>query len=274
MSTQVPVDDTRVGPTLRYHMYSNRYVRVIDFETLALQEDFRLGPDVVLSAAPSFRALGATRNVVELYGAAQYTAAMRDGLARVFVITDTQLDGDRVSDGLLNPGAHIVTPTIAGIGRIVAHGALVWRYRNYLNALETLGGGTQLRGYPTNFFVGKDLLTYNVEARTRPIEILSCELAGVAFYDVGNAFYGLDHARPYQSLGFGLRVLFPQLDRIVFRADVGFPIERPIDPSTLRPIAPYAFLVTFAQAFNVPSINPQPVLPTGATETVTTNSAK
>jgi hypothetical protein len=273
VSTQVPVNDTRVGPTLRYHLYANRYLRVIDFETLALQEDFRLGPDIVVSGAPSFRALGATRNVVDLYGAAQYTVPMRDGLARVFVITDTQLDGDRVADGLFNPGAHIVTPTIAGIGRLVAHGALVWRYRNYLNTLDTLGGGTQLRGYPTNFFIGKDLLTYNVEARTRPVEILSCELAGVAFYDVGNAFSGLDHLRPYQSLGFGVRVLFPQLDRIVFRADVGFPLERPLD-STMRPIAPYAFLVTFAQAFNVPSIDPQPVLPTGATETVPTTSAK
>jgi hypothetical protein len=275
-STQVPVSDTRVGPTLRYHLYANRYLRIIDFETLALQEDFRLGPDLVLSAMPSFRTLGSTRDVVDLYAAAQYTAPMRDGLARVFVITDNQLASGRVSDGFVNPGVHIATPTIAGIGRIVAHGTLTYRYRNYLNTFETLGGSTQLRGFPTNFFRGKDLVTYNVEARTRPFEILSCELAAVAFYDAGDAFDGFSGPQrlvPYQSVGFGVRILFPQLDRIVFRTDVGFPIERPIDVSTNRPIAPYAFVVTFAQAFDVPSIDPQPVLPTGATETVPTTTA-
>jgi hypothetical protein len=274
---QVPRDDTRVGPTLRYHLYANRYLRVIDFETLALQEDFRLGPDLVLSAAPSFRALGSSRDVVDLYGAVQYTAPMRDGLARVFAIADNQLVNGRVSDGYINPGAHIATPMIAGVGRIVVHGALLYRYRNYLNVLESLGGDTQLRGYPTSFFLGKDVITYNVEARTRPLEILSCELAGVAFYDAGDAFYGFDGPRrlvPYQSVGFGVRILFPQLDRIVFRADMGFPIERPIDSATNRPIAPYAFLVTFAQAFSVPTIDPRPVLPTGATESVPTTAAQ
>ncbi len=270
VSTQVPVSDTRVGPAVQYHAYSNRFLRVIDFETLALQEDFRLGADLLLGVQPSFRALGASRDVVDVRAEAQYTAAFRDGFARLFVITDTQPDlgSRRVADGLVNPGAHVVSPTVAGLGRLVFHSVLQYRYRDYLNARTTLGGGTNLRGFPTNFFVGKDLVTYSLEVRSRPIEILSCEIGAVGFYDAGDAFDGFGQLRPHQAAGAGLRILFPQLDRIVFRTDVGFPFDRPIDASTGRPIAPYQFLVTFGQAFSVPSVDPAPVLPTGPTETV------
>jgi hypothetical protein len=268
VASSVPMSDTRVGPSLTYHLYEKRYVRVIDFETLALQEDFGLGPDALLRVFPSFRALGSTRDVVEVYGALQYTAAFRDGLARAFVVSDTQSTPGGLSDAVINPGAHLASPTLAGVGRLVVDGAMIYRYRNYLNILTTVGGGDYLRGYPTSFFIGKDVVTYNVEFRTRPVEILSCELGAVAFYDVGDAFNGLSRLTPYQSVGFGLRGLFPQLDRTVLRADLGFPAERPVDPTTRAPIAGYSFVITFGQAFSVPTIDPAPILPTGATETV------
>jgi hypothetical protein len=74
---EVPVSDTRVGPSIQYETYTKRYVRVIDFDTLALQEDYRLGHDVLLRVHPSFRALGSSRDVVGLTAAAQYTFAHR-----------------------------------------------------------------------------------------------------------------------------------------------------------------------------------------------------
>jgi hypothetical protein len=172
-------------------------------------------------------------------------------------------EADRISDAAIQPTAHLVSPTIARLGRIVLDATLIWRWRNYLNQTSILGGDDRLRGYPTNFFVGDDLLSYNVELRSRPVEILSCEVAGVAFYDVGHAFTGWDHFVPYQSLGLGIRGLFPWLDRTVFRADIGFPVQRPIDPATGAPIAPYAFLISFGQAFATPTVAPTPVLPTG-----------
>jgi hypothetical protein len=273
-ATQVPRSDTRVGPSLTYHMYTRRYLRVIDFETLGLQEDFGLGPDVLLQVFPSFRAFGATRDVIDLQAALQYTIAVRDGLARVFVITDTQPALDRVADALFNPGVHIVSPTIANLGRIIVHASLSYRYRNYLNVQDNLGGENRLRGYPTSYFFNENLFSYNFELRSRPVEVLSCQLGGVLFHDVGDGFQGgLENLRPHHSVGFGVRILFPQLDRIVFRADVGFPLERPIDATTQRPIAPVSYLITFGQAFDVPTIDPSPVLPTGATETAWTSSS-
>ena len=267
VTTEVPESDTRVGPGITYHSYAKRYLRVIDFETLGLQEDMGLGHDVVLHASPSFRALGSSRDVLDLYGALQYTVPLGDGLARAFFVGEVQPEVDHVSDSLINPGVRIVSPSIAGLARVVVDGALVYRPQSYLNVREALGGGTRLRGYPTNFFRGWDEVVYNLEVRSRPVELLSCQLGAVAFYDVGDAFTGWSHFVPYQSVGFGRRALFPQLDRIVFRVDVGFPIEHPVDPSTGSPVPPAAFLVSFGQAFGMPTVDPTPVLPTGATET-------
>jgi hypothetical protein len=243
-----------------------RFLRVVDFDTLALQEDYRLGYDVLARVYPSLRAIGSTRDVIGLYGAAQYTWALRDGLFRASFASTTEPETgptSQIADASIQPTAHLATPTIAGLGRIVLDGTLLWRWRDYLNATSTLGGADRLRGYPTNFFVGRNAMSYNVELRSRPVEILSMDLAGVAFYDVGDAFPTFSQFIPYQSLGVGIRTLFPWLDRTVFQADIGFPIERPLDPSTGALIPPYSFIISFGQAFVTPTIAPPPVLPTG-----------
>jgi hypothetical protein len=261
----VPVADTRIGPAVQYHTYRTRFVRVLDFDTLGLQEDYRLGHDVIVRATPTLRAFGSTRDVVDLYGAAQYTWAVRDGLVRLSFQSETQpqLDGGRISDAMLEPSMHLATPTIAGLGRLVVDGTFLWRWRNYLNQTVFLGGDDRLRGYPTNFFVGANILGYNVEARSRSIEILSCELGAVAFYDVGDAYTNGSSFVPYQATGVGIRALFPWLDRTVFRVDVGFPLRRPIDPASGAPVPPMQFIVTFGQAFVTPTVFPAPALPTG-----------
>lgn len=89
-ATYVPNSDTRVGPTIQYETYEKRYVRVIDFDTLALQEDYRLGHDIVVKLSPSFRALGASENLLSIGASAQYTFALRDGLFRLGVATLTE----------------------------------------------------------------------------------------------------------------------------------------------------------------------------------------
>ena len=258
----VPVSDTRVGPSLRYHAYAQRFVRVIDFDTLALQEDQRLGHDVVVRVFPSFRGLGATRDVLDFYAAAQYTVALRDGLFRASFEWRTENDPTGIADAALQPTMHLVSPTVLGLGRIVLDATLLDRWRNHLNVTDFLGGDTRLRGYPTNFFVGSNVLSYNVELRSRPVEILSCQLAGVAFFDAGDAFRSIDTFTPYQGVGVGLRALFPWLDRAVFRADLGFPLERPIDAFG-RVIPAFSYFISFEQAFPTPTVSPVPVLPTG-----------
>ncbi|MEO6574971.1 MAG: hypothetical protein ABIP89_14090, partial [Polyangiaceae bacterium] len=153
VNTALPVGDTRVGPFLQYRGYTTNFMRVLDFETLGLQEDYRLGHDVWLKVYPVPRALGSSRNFFGTYAAAQYTVALGDGLIRGSIASTTEAEVDRLSDASISGSLRIVTPRL-GFGRIVYDAYVVNRYRNYLNQTDFLGGNGRLRGYPSNFFVG------------------------------------------------------------------------------------------------------------------------
>jgi hypothetical protein len=252
----LPIGETRVGPYFEYRAYRNDYLRVLDLETLALQEDYRMGHDIQLRAYPVTKALGSDRNFFGLFAAAQYTVPLGDGLARVGVESTTEAEVERLTDAAFAAFLRIATPRL-GFGRIIFDAAVLHRYRNYLNRLTFLGGDTRLRGYSTNQFIGKDVLAYNVEFRSRPLEILSCQAAAALFYDSGDAFNGFERFRPKHTLGFGLRFLFPQLNRVVFRVDVGFPIgargDRAVPPEL--PIGvPGSFFLAFEQAYGLNTI--------------------
>jgi hypothetical protein len=249
-AAHVPTSDRRVGPFLQYHAYTSNYLRVLDMETLGLQEDFRLGHDIALRVYPIRQELGSSRNFVGTYAGAQYTVGLGDGFARINASSTIEAQADSIADGEVDANLHVVTPRL-GFGRLVFDGGAMNRYRNYLNRTSFLGGDGRLRGYPSNYFSGKDLVAYNFEFRSRPVEILSCQLGAAAFFDAGHAANGMSNLRPRHSAGFGFRVLFPQLDRLVFRADVGFPFEDRGDPM----VRPFSVTVAFEQAFAAPSLS-------------------
>jgi hypothetical protein len=245
----LPRSETRVGPFAQYRAYTSNFVRVLDFETLGLQEDFRLGHDAYLRVYPITQALGSTRTFVGTYAALQYTLKLGDGLVRGGVESTMEGASDGLSDAWVSADLRLVTPRL-GFGRLVFDAGALNRYRNYANRQSYLGGDGRLRGYPSSYFAGKDVIAYNLEFRTRPAEILSCQLGAAIFYDVGHAANGWDQLRPRQSAGVGFRVLFPQLDRVVFRGDVGFPLGRPLDPG----VPAYTASIAFEQAFPVPAV--------------------
>jgi hypothetical protein len=246
----LPVSDTRIGPFLEYRTVSTRFERVLDLETLALQETVRWGHEVILKVSPITKLLRSTRNLFHVMAAARYSLPLSDGLVSGYVESITDIQSDELPDASLEVGGRVATPRL-GIGRLVVDAKVLHRYRNYLNRLSSLGGSTRLRGYPTQALLGKDFVTANLEYRTRPIEILACQLGGALFFDAGDAFDGWGDFRPKQSVGFGLRILFPQLDRTVMRADWGFPVTRGYrEPDGF----PGDLVVTFKQAFPIPDI--------------------
>lgn len=224
-ASRMPVSDTRVAPTFKYSTYSTRFSRVLDFNTLALQEDYRLGHELSILIYPVTTALNSTRSFLGVSAAAAYTVALGDGLARAVVETITELDRSQIFDASIEARARLHTPSF-GLGRLVFDVQLLDRYRNYLNRQSPLGGETRLRGYKSAAFIGEDVLSVNLELRTRPVEIWSCQLAGAAFVDAGDAFDDYDELHLKQSAGFGIRALFPQFNRIVTRVDWGFPLTR------------------------------------------------
>lgn len=257
LSRAVPVSDTKVGPFFEYHAYSARYMRVLDLNTLGLQEDYRIGPEVILRLFPSAHVLGSSRDVVGLYASAAYTVPLGDGLARGFVETQTDFEldgrvGSVVSDGSVLVGGRVATPSTPA-GRLIFDARMLDRYEDYLNQNTVLGGDTRLRGYPTQAFIGRNLVVGNLEYRTPALEVLSVEVGGAAFFDTGDVFEDFSQMRLKQGAGFGLRALIPMLDRVVLRADWGFPLSSWYVPP-VKSSFPGEIVVSFRQAFPQPSI--------------------
>ena len=241
----VPVSDTQIGPYLGFDAYSSRFFDVLDLDSLGLTESYRRGHDVSLRVAPVLKAFNSSRNLVQLSASATYTVPLGDGLVRVSAASDTELTTHGVPSGSLSVGLRIATPRWKH-GRLVFDARLLDRYNNYLNNKTTLGGDTRLRGYPAAMFIGKNYWVANLEYRSAPVEVAAVQLGFTIFADAGDAFERFGEMRIKQSAGFGLRAVFPQLQRSAMRLDLGFPLtENALPPSQSH----VDVVVTFGQAF-------------------------
>jgi hypothetical protein len=254
----LPTSDTRISPFVQIHGYENRYQRALNVESLALQEDFQLGAETWLRVYPASESVGSSRTLLGVFSGAGYSLPVLDGLAQAYVGSNIELSDTHRSDAEVLVGGRVVGPNL-GFGRLVLDGFVLDRYRNYLNPLEALGGTGRLRGYRPSAFVGPNVTVFNAELRSRSIEILSVMFGVVAFYDVGDAFRSFSTVSLRHGAGAGLRVLLPQLDRTVFRIDLGVPLN-PTDPQ-----ADLTVVVRFQQAFGVPDLAPASVRRTAPT---------
>ena len=249
----MPVSDTRVGPFAQLRTHGEHYLRTSELETLGLEENYRLGPEVLLRAYPSTTLLGSSRNFFGLVSGASMTAPLGDGIVRLLVSNRLEYADDGRHDADLALAARLTTPRVA-LGRLTLDGILRDRYENYLNRNFDLGGDTRLRGYPPAGFQsssrGPVAVAVNAEARTRSIDILSAQCGLAAFYDAGDAQQRYADLSFRQSVGVGLRILFPQADRVVLRADWAFPFQ----PAPGYATFPGAFYIAFDQAFPMPGL--------------------
>lgn len=251
---RVPRSDMRAGPFAQVRVYESRFTRIHDFDTLALGEDYRVGYDAFLRVYPVTKALGSSRNFFGSDAFAQYVVPVADGFLRA--TGESLVEVDRTGMpvlGLAASGA-MVSPRFV-FGRVIFDGVAIVRPENYLNARAALGGDGRLRGFPSQAFIGQNMIAWTTELRTRPVEVLSSQIGGVVFNDVGDAYDG-PHITPKSSIGFGVRAVFPQLDRKVFRLDVAFPVVHGFTPSGIPNAGPVGFYVAFEQAF--PPVASQP----------------
>ena len=114
----VPVSDTRIGPFVELHDYSATYLRLIDFDTLGLVENVQFGHGVTLRLTPITKALRSSRDFVDVYAAGSYVLPLGDGLVRAGLVSDAELGGGSIPDGLIDADLRIATPRF-GIGRVV-----------------------------------------------------------------------------------------------------------------------------------------------------------
>jgi hypothetical protein len=255
---ELPLSDTRIYPYVGYATYSTDFSSYVDFNTLGLQEDYRRGHDLYIKSYPVLEAFGSTRSYIGTAAGAAYTVKLGDGLARAYAEGVVEAAPSQVYDANLSGGVRLTSPRTP-LGRLVFDGGFFERFENYLNRRSSLGGDTRLRGYPSGAYRGENVLAANVELRSRPLEIFTVQLGAAAFFDTGAAWDHDESPVFRQSVGTGLRLLFPQLERTVMRIDWAVPMAT--DPSVgVDTILPGRFIVTFSQAFEMPSIGPPSVL--------------
>ena len=112
--------------------------------------------------------------------------------------------------------------------------------------VQTAGGGGVEAAQPLVVTAGPRLLNFNVEYRTPPWVFKTLHLGLVVFYDAGDT-YGFTRDTDFtyhQSLGIGLRGLFPQFDRGVLRLDIGIPLGRDFHSHVIDWVT-----IAFLQAF-------------------------
>jgi hypothetical protein len=251
VATRVPRSDPRTTPIVQLRAYTSNFHRITDFETLGLQEDYRIGYDAYAQVYPVLEELGSARSLLGTFLSAQYTVPLGDGMVRASVESTVETQTSGVSDASLQVNFRGVTPRF-GAGRVVMDAVVISRYRNYLRGLSVLGGEGRLRGYPTAFFDGQSLVAMNLEYRTRPLKLWSLQVGGVAFYDVGDTPNDLGKLNLKQSTGIGLRALFPQFNRIALRFDLALPLIRPL-PAAVPAVG---FFFGLEQAFQFGAAGP------------------
>jgi len=242
----IPVSDKRISPFFQISSFTTDFHRDINMETLGLQEDVSMGHVAALRVYPALEALGSSRNMLGLDAITSYARPIGSGFAKVSASNSVELSTAQQTDAQLSVAFRFTSPRLA-FGRIVYDARFVDHYRNYRNTNLALGGTTRLRGYQTTAAAGSHYLVSNVELRSRPLEIFSTQLAGVMFYDVGDAFDTFGQLELMHGVGAGIRFLAPQLDRDVFRIDVAMPV--PLD----APRGEISVIATFKQAFAIPT---------------------
>ena len=251
VEVEVPVSDTRLSPFVQLRTYTSDFVSLIDFETLALQEDFRLGPEAFLRLYPASSALGSTRDMLGVLWGVSYTLRLGTGLVRGVSLSQLEWATENRNDAQVETALRIASPRLP-FGRIMLDGVVFNRYLRYLNRERfALGGDTRPRGYAPAEFRGQDAVAASFEVRSRPLDILTIQVGLAAFADVGAAADSFDELSFKPSVGLGLRTLIPQANRFVFRVDWGLPLA----PG--YPTFPGGFFASFGQAFSMPGLKPR-----------------
>jgi hypothetical protein len=231
---------------VQLHAHRTDYRSLLEVETLGLQEDYRRGHDLLLRVYAGSSALGSTRDLLGSQASFSYTQPVADGFIRPVVSSTIEVASLNRDDALFQAALRFVSPRL-GFGRLILDGEYFDRYRNYSNRHFALSADNRLRGY-VRPITGSSLIAMNAELRSTSLDILSAQVGAAAFYDAGDAWDPMEKVRLKQSVGVGLRVLFPEFDRIVMRVDWGLPLSPGYQSF------PGAFVLSFGQAFSVPGV--------------------
>jgi hypothetical protein len=223
-----------------YSLFTPRYRTYRDLDTFDISEVSILGPNAGASFTRGARALGSDRDFVSLGASAGWRWALAGGLQTVAASWSGRIyAGGRLQDQLYSAGVYAASPVLSGWWRLVGSlgaGAYIDDTRNNF---FILGGDTGMRGYVVGDLRGKAEVIGHLEARSMAMSVASFRLGVVGFADVGDASTpdpgtgsGPERAlrsvlrlHPKSDVGWGVRLLIPQLNSYVLRLDWAFPLQ-------------------------------------------------
>jgi len=222
----LPTERRQIGPLLTYDLFTPTFATYEDLASYGVSENVRGGPSVQLQVGVPIRAFGSSSDSVVFEGRYGYVLTVGELLGEVSVAAHGRLEDGRVVDQLLRTELRGATPKLGPL-------RLVWRFtwegrRNDTSReLVTIGGDNGLRGYVSQAFLttGGSLVRGNLELRTLPFVLWSVHVGAALFYDVGTVYDAVDDLRLHHTVGVGLRILFPQFNRLPFRVDAGIPVD-------------------------------------------------
>ncbi|MFH1755432.1 MAG: BamA/TamA family outer membrane protein [Candidatus Latescibacterota bacterium] len=224
----LPQSETVGAIGLGYVTWRPDFRKLYNVNTLGLVEDFRFGHFVSLSLTFANELLGGTTNFVHIDLAATYQwLFLDDNIFSVDLSHNRRIRAHDTVNLSYGAGVRNITPQF-WLGRLHMRGTLNLIKDNIDNDTYTLGGNSGLRGFESELLRGVTRITSNVEYRTRPVELKTIYIGGAFFWDSGDVFdENLSDMELLHSLGFGVRLLFPQGDRQVVRLDFAKPLNGP-----------------------------------------------
>mgnify|MGYP000403918808 CR=1 FL=1 len=241
------------GVFVSYRVFEPDFVQLRNFETLALAEDFRFGPSLTLGASHSdpllgsqfrFQRLSASFAQRWLLGDRDNNPSRNGDVAIISASAGTRVQDGEFQDNSVSGGARNYSPVFLG-GRLVTRAGFVVRFNDQSNSQSAIGGDGGLRGFASDQFLARSVVTSNVEWRTMPWDLWTIHFSGALFYDMAwlsteERFKDLSF---FHGTGLGVRFMNPFSNRVVFRIDWGVPLNGP------TPGFPGRFALNFEQAF-------------------------
>jgi len=225
-SHYLPRDELESYITLEYAFFHNKFLTLYDYDNYKLQEKQRIGPAFSIANDFSSRKILLSDHdfIRPKLKMSWSNPIYQDGFFTVGASASIRYDG-KPADAFYKLGFSIVSHKIFGLGRAVLDGGINLAFEDRDNQKYALGSDSGLRGVESRFYSGKKRLRGNFELRSVPIDIWIFHAGLVLFYDVGTAFDDWSKANATQALGFGIRVLAPQVSSVLFRLDLAFPIS-------------------------------------------------
>lgn len=221
----MPRDEIESYITLGYAFFINKFLTLYDYDNFKLQETKRLGPSLSLS-----NDFAAHKGLFSDYDFLRPETKLSithpfglDSFMSLSVATTNRYDGE-FTDNIYKFGVTLVLPKMFRAGRLVMDGRLSTSNLNRDNQKFVLGSDSGVRGVDSRFYTGDKGFRANVELRSSPVELWIFQTGLALFYDVGSAFDQWHEANATHALGFGIRILAPQVSSVPFRIDLAFPV--------------------------------------------------